>query len=282
MKEYRTIYMLIDIEHLQTDPDQPRKIVEVDKAMLNSIKSYGIQYPPVVVKISEKLYKILDGHRRHMAAGELGMKQIWCKVYLDPLTPLEEEIIRYQAQNVRRNWTPSERGNSIFRIQQQGKLKQTDIATLLKISATIVTNSVNIRNLKQDYSEKFYKYGLNESFKLEFVRLRPKLIKIKNFQIPYIETVIFEKIQRKIIKSSKEVRKLGRVFSRATANEKELFNFLSDPDMTVNDLDNKTIVSGFSFKVLQLTEDLKARRAKGMKKYEPKEQVLVDNLKKLL
>jgi ParB/RepB/Spo0J family partition protein len=282
MKEYRTIYEEIPIEYLIGDTNQPRKIVEVDKALLASVKERGIQTPLIVMKINDTKFIILDGHRRRKAGQLCNIKKIWCKVYLDPLTAAEAEIIRYQVQNVRKNWTPPERSNSIYRIKQEKNLKDKELAELLNVSTTLVSNSIQLRELKADYMEKFLEYGLKESYRVEFLRLKPKLTNIRNFDIDDIIDIIFKKVKRKVIKSSKEIRKLGRVFNRASANEKELFNFLSNEDVTVNDLDRKTIVSGFSFRLLQLIEDLKARKSKGIKKYDAKEQVLVDNLTKLL
>ena len=66
-----------------------------------------------------------------------------------------------------------------------------------------------------------------------------------------------------MINTSRDFRKLGRVFKRATANEKELYRFLDDPDMTIEELSLRTVQSGFTYLIEQLMQDIKTTLSEG-------------------
>jgi hypothetical protein len=125
------------------------------------------------------------------------------------------------------------------------------------------------------------KYQLTEAYRLEFVRLRPKLRKIKNFEVHDIIRAIFEKVKNKVIRSSKDFRKIGKVFLRAAANETEILEFLNNPDTTVAALDLKTIQSGFSLHIEQLIQEITNKRKSGIA-FSSKEETQLHELKKLL
>ena len=78
------------------------------------------------------------------------------------------------------------------------------------------------------------------SYRAELARLRPKLRRIKEFQISDIVKVLCEKVQYKVIKNAKDFRKLIPMFLRAGANEQHIHRFLCDPDMTIGELERLT------------------------------------------
>jgi hypothetical protein len=97
-----------------------------------------------------------------------------------------------------------------------------------------------------EYIEMMEHYGLCQSYRDEFLKLRLKMHKVKNFEVDDIIQIIFKKIEDGKIGSAKELRKLKRIFNRDSVNENALNLFLSDPDMTISSLELNTAQSGFS------------------------------------
>jgi methyl coenzyme M reductase gamma subunit len=125
------------------------------------------------------------------------------------------------------------------------------------------------------------KYQLSTSNRTEFIRLKSKLRKIKELEIDDIVKVIFEKVQNNIIRNAKDFRKLGKIFLRATANENELYAFLTNPDMTISELDQRTIQSGFSLLLEQAIQAITAKR-KDAVAFSSKEKGLLSQLGDIL
>jgi len=111
----------------------------------------------------------------------------------------------------------------------------------------------------------------------EAVRLNPKIRKVKNIEPTEVLNRIFEKVEHQVIKTSRDFRKLGRVFLRGTANEKELHKFLEDPDMTVEELSTNTVQSGFTKLIEDLMQEIKAKLSEG-KTFTEQEELLLKQL----
>lgn len=77
-----------------------------------------------------------------------------------------------------------------------------------------------------------------------------------NRELSDITTILFKKAKGGVINTAKSFRKLKKIFLRAHLNEKELHEFLTDPDMTVDDLLEKTVQSGPSLLVEKLLVEL--------------------------
>jgi uncharacterized LabA/DUF88 family protein len=100
--------------------------------------------------------------------------------------------------------------------------------------------------VKVEYLEMMKEHELEQSYQEEFIRLKPKLRRIKEFEIDEIIEKIFLKTKHKIIKNSKDYRRLGGIFIRATANEDALHQFFLNHDETVGELLKNTSHSGIS------------------------------------
>lgn len=249
---------IIPINQIERDIEQPRKDIDVsekDKLFL-SIKKIGIQQPIAVSKIDENRFKIMDGHRRFVCAQKLKLKEILCVIH-PKLDIGEFERRRFEIQNTRAPWKPLERSESLNRIKEaKGFKSNKELAEFLSLSETTVANSLQLRKQKLDYIELMQKYDLPESYRIQFVRLKPKIRKIRNFEADDIIINIFERVKHRVIRNAKEFRKLGRIFLRASANEAELHEFLSNPDMTIQELDDQTINTSLSLHLEQMIKDL--------------------------
>lgn len=238
----------IPLNQLHPDPNQPRKDFGTkgdENRLFVSIKEIGIQQPLTVKQRGTEDYLIAEGHRRYLCAKRLGLKTVPCRIYTQ-LHPGEFERIRFEIQNNRRPWKPLERAEALHRIKEIKELTNEQLAKFLYMSKTVVSNSLTLRKEKAAYRELMEQYNLSEVYQVEFVRLRPKVRKIRELDIDRIIRIIFEKAQHKIIKSAREFRTLGSIFLRASANEEALHRFLKDQDMTVKELAERAVHTGIS------------------------------------
>lgn len=286
MEKHKVIFRELPIDQVEQDSDQPRKNFRSESQLslnrlLRSIETYGIEEPIKVMQIEENRYKIMDGHRRHTCAGLLKWTHVPCIIY-PPMNLGEFEARRYEIQNNRRSWKPFEKSNSLHRIKSTMGLKTNkQLAELLHLSVTVVSNSLQLREQKVEYLDLMAEYQLGESYKIEFIRLKPRLRKIRNFETDDIIRILFDKIKYDVIRTSHEFRKLSKIFARATANEEEIYKFLKDPDMTVSELDQKTIQSGFSLAIEQAIQLITSKQKNGIA-FSSKEQTLLKQLTTLL
>lgn len=257
------VFKEIEVEKIEQDADQPRKDFGTrgdENRLLVSIRDIGVQQPITVTEYEAGRFRIIDGHRRHICAQRLGLKKVPCLV--EPkMSEGELELRRFEIQNNRRPWKPLERSEALARIKAcKGFRTNKELAKALHMSESLVGNSLNLRKQKLEYLEMMERFDLSESYRIEFVRLKPKLRKIKDLEVEQIIRILFDRVQHQVIKSAKDFRKLGRIFLRATANEEELHKFLNDPDMRVSELEQRTIQSGFSLAIEQIIQKVSGKR----------------------
>ncbi|MES3032005.1 MAG: ParB/RepB/Spo0J family partition protein [Patescibacteria group bacterium] len=268
MEQKYPYYREILINQIHEDHDQPRRDFGTDgdeNRLLLSIKQHGILTPINVSEIEkDTFYKALDGHRRYRCANKLKYKTMFCVVW-PKMSKGAFETLRYEMQNNRRPWRPVERSEALAQIKEAMNFsKNRELADYLRISETVVANSLQLRKQKIDYLGAMERYGLSESYQTEFIRLKPKIRKIREFEVGSIFKIIFQKIQNKVIRNAKDFRKLGRIFMRATANEAEIYEFLSNPDMTVDELDQRSVQSGFSLVIEQAIQHVVSKQKNGI------------------
>jgi ParB/RepB/Spo0J family partition protein len=259
MADLVAIFKELPLDHIEQDPDQPRKdfgVQGADDRLIVSFKEIGIQQPLVVLKIDSNRYKIIDGHRRHIAARELGLKSAPCRIYMK-LAKGELERIRFEVQNNRRDWKPLERSEALNRIKDQKGFKSNkELAECLGISTTLIHYSLQLRKQTMEYLGLMEKYELPETYRVEYIRLKQKLRKIKDLEINDITIILFKKVKSGVISNAKAFRQLRKIFLRAYLNEKELYEFLKNPDASVDDLEVQTVQSGPSLLVEKLLLEL--------------------------
>lgn len=274
----------VPISQLQEDANQPRESFNTDgdkNRLMLSLKEIGIQQPIAVMKLNNTSYQIIDGHRRFRCARDIGMEKVPCRIY-EKLEPGELERVRYELQNNRRLWKPLERANALSNFKDSsGITTNKEVAEKLFVSETLISNALQLSELKSEYKDLMDEYGLGPSYQVEFVKLRPKLRPIKEFTVDDIIKTLFERVSHRVIRSSKDFRTLGRIFLRATANHQQIYTFLSDPDMPVTDLEQSTIQSGFSLWIEQSIKKIKTNEKEGTP-FSSQEKVLLMELQKLL
>lgn len=278
------IFKDLPLDQLECDPNQPRKDFGTESEanpLLEDIREVGIEVPLAVMVVAPDRYLILDGHRRYKCAQKLKLPTAPCRIY-EKLSPAEMERKRYSIQNNRRPWRPLERSNAIERIKEATGLKtDKEVAQFLGLSVSVVNCSLRLRKEKMEYIEMMEKFGLVQAYRDEFLKLRPKIHKVKNFEADEIIRIIFEKIENGKIGSAKELRVLKRIFNRDSVNENALELFLSDREMTLRMLERHTLQSGFSSLVDQLMKKIGESLQSG-KDFTPQERPILIQLRDLL
>jgi ParB/RepB/Spo0J family partition protein len=283
-KKHAYVFQELPLDKIQEDQYQPRQDLGVsgeENGLLLSIGEYGIEQPIVVSEDENGKYTIIDGHRRFDCAKKLGLTTVPCRIY-PKLSPGEFESRRYQIQNNRRPWRPPERAEAFARIKQlMGFEKNIDLAHFLHVSVTVVSTSLQLKNDMFKFVSVMERHGFSNSYEMEFIRLKPKMRKIKDLEFAEIVRIIFDKVDHKVIRSAKDFRKLGRVFLRAGHNEDELYRFLSDPDMRVDELEQQSVESGFSLHIEQLIKKINENQNNGVE-FQDKEKLFLTELHQLL
>ena len=250
MKEPKILPLEIPLEQIQPDTYQPRKdlgIKDKKNSLLRSLKDHGLRQPLAVVRLGKDKFRLIDGHRRYKCAELLEWNTIRCEIH--PETN-EGEIkrIRFNLQNNRRSWRPTERAQEVNQIKKSTNLRTNkELAEYLHYPEPLLSLSLNLQKRREKYQKLMDEYELTEAYQAEFMQLEPKirpLEKFKEFSKEEIIRNLFERVQYRVIRSAKEFRKLGSVFLRSQTNEKELYNFLKNKDMKVDSLTERTTRSG--------------------------------------
>ncbi|HAT3994327.1 hypothetical protein CMT90_11790 [Elizabethkingia anophelis] len=286
-KPYSFVFLELPVEVVELDPNQPRKAfghsayVGDYGRLLNSIAHYGIEDPIKVCEMTEGRYIIMDGHRRFTCAKELKFKTVPCRIY-PKMSEGEFEARRYEMQNNRRNWKPIERANAIHKVRMEYlNASKKEIADLLGITQTSLTHFTELRNLRMEYLELMSEYNLKEHQRVGFMRLLPKLRKIKDYEIDDIVRILFEKIHGSLLYRICDFNSLSKIFMNASINEEELLFFLQEPKISVDDLLEMTQLSGISTQLKNLIRELSMKASLDIKLTE-KEKELANDLSLLM
>lgn len=239
----------VDLKHLplsqiKEDENQPRKEFGTSKEenrLLSAIKLRGMLDPITVLKTGKDEYIIVDGHRRYQCAQHLKWTLIWAVIWPTIESDADFEIWRYDLQNNRRWWRPSERADSMYRIRQ-GKdfTSDQDVADTIGVSRSLVSNSLSLHDDSVAYNKLMKKHDISQSYCDEFMKMSGKIRDVRDKNVNAIVLIIIEKIKTKVIKNAKDIRTLGKIFIRAGANEKQLYRFLTDSDMTIEQLKSES------------------------------------------
>ncbi len=266
MTKPKFTFMELPISQVARDPNQPRKDfgAEGEKNKLKlSIKNYGIEEPIKVSEVSPKRYIIIDGHRRYICAQKLNMKYVPCRIY-PKMTDGEFETRRYEMQNNRRAWNSLERSEALERIKYSYGFKNNhELADYLGMSRSSVQLAMQMRKQRISNLTMMERYSVPKSVRMSMLNLFKKLRKIKKLEVDDITAIIFEKIEKKVIKKSLDIRKIGKAFMQATINEDEIHQFLTKPDMTANELEQRTRQTGFALMCGDLIKKITQKKENG-------------------
>ncbi len=122
---------LIRCDQLTADPTQPRKVFDEQELsdLAASIQSRGIKQPLTVRwDITTSKYMVIDGGRRFLAAGRLGLAELPCWIQEgDSKDVLVDQIVHnWQRADLR----PEETADALARLRDEFDLSQKQISEL--------------------------------------------------------------------------------------------------------------------------------------------------------
>ena len=248
--------------------------------LLSSISQSGLHAPLVVNKTAHNIFDLIDGHRRYLCCEKLEFKEVGCLVYHN-LSKGEVEYLRFNIQNIRKGWKPLEKADSIGRIQRAFKItSERELAELTNTSRTSVHNALAILDAGLQGYQSMSKYNMEQTYCDEYLSLRPHLRKVKSIQPTQMDDLLLGKVENKVIKKAKDFRRIKKVFRRANTHQDELYEFLMNPDMTVDELSERAEMTGFLYELEKASDKIKERLENG-RGFSEKEFAQIRSLKEL-
>ncbi|MEO0255220.1 MAG: ParB/RepB/Spo0J family partition protein [candidate division WOR-3 bacterium] len=201
----------IPIINIKESKFQMRKKItpEALKDLAESIKEKGI-IEPVIVRPIKEGYEIIAGHRRFLAAKEIGLMEIPCIVKEVSDTEAAEISIIENIQ--RENLNPIEEAIAIKRLIDEFNLTHEEVAKKIGKSRVYVTNLLRLLKLPSEIKEKIEKGELSEGHARVLLSLKDEEEMIK----------LAEEIIRKKIPVREIEKKLSKKITIDFSKEEEL------------------------------------------------------------
>ncbi len=140
--------LLIPIENIERDENQPRKVFDKVKIeeLAQSIKKNGLIQPLILRNKSDNSYVIVAGERRWRAAQIANLKVLPALLLPSDLDKDEVSLI----ENIQReNLKISEEAQSYQRLIEKNNYKHEDLANIVGKSRSHITNLLRILNLNE-------------------------------------------------------------------------------------------------------------------------------------
>ena len=146
------VSILIDINLIKSNEDQPRKSFDDEKILelAESIKSNGIIQPLVLKKVDDE-YIIVAGERRWRAAKSIGLKEVPAIV----MNLTEKQILEISLiENIQREDLNSiEEALAYKRLINDFNLTQEELSKRIGKSRVTITNTLRLLNLSEDVQQ---------------------------------------------------------------------------------------------------------------------------------
>ncbi len=155
----RIVYL--PIGDILPNPDQPRKNFEPNamRELASSISRYGI-LQPLSVRRRGGGYELVSGERRLRAAKLVGLKDIPC-IVLD-VDSQESSILALVENLQRKDLDFIEEAESLYRLINLNGYKQEEVARLVGLSQSAVSNKLRILKLSPELLFMIRDTGLTE------------------------------------------------------------------------------------------------------------------------
>ncbi|MGM9972487.1 MAG: ParB/RepB/Spo0J family partition protein [Clostridiaceae bacterium] len=195
--------LLIDINSIRPNSEQPRKTFEEEKilALSESIKQYGIIQPLVLNKVDDN-YIIVAGERRWRAAKKAGISEVPAVI----MNLSDKEILEISLiENIQRqDLNPIEEAVAYKKLMDEFSLTQEELSTRIGKSRTSITNTLRLMNLDYRVQEYIIDGVLSEGHGRALLGIADRELQYKTAQ-----KVIDEKLSVRQIEAI--VKQLGKV-----------------------------------------------------------------------
>jgi len=140
--------MLVDIDKVEPDKNQPRKNFNEDalNELCESIKEHGV-IEPLIVQDKKTYFKIVAGERRWRAAKLAGLKKI--PIIVRDLTDKEAAEISLIENIQREDLNPIEEAQGYKRLIDEYHYKQDEVAEKVSKNRTTIANAMRLLKLDE-------------------------------------------------------------------------------------------------------------------------------------
>lgn len=196
------IIKIIDIE---PNRDQPRKNFDMEaiEELAESIKVYGV-IQPIIVNKKDGYYEIVAGERRWRAAKKAGLIEMPCIVRDDDERKTKEIALIENIQ--REDLNPIEKAKGFKQLIDEYGLKQQELADIMGMNRSTVTNCLRILNLDQRVIELALEGKLTEGHCRSLLGYEDKELQYK-MALKIIETGQSVRDIERNLKNNKNVKK---------------------------------------------------------------------------
>jgi ParB family chromosome partitioning protein len=137
----------VDVENIETNPDQPRKYFDNDSInkLAESIKIHGLLQPIILNRIDNNKFRLIAGERRLRASKKAGLKQI-LSIVQDSIEQNQFEIAI--IENIQReDLSPLEEASAYKKLIEKYGLTQEKVAEKLSKSRPVISNAIRLLDL---------------------------------------------------------------------------------------------------------------------------------------
>lgn len=137
---------MVPLEKIRPNPEQPRKFIGDLRDLTDSVREKGV-LEPLLVKFmrQEGVYYIISGERRYHAARAAGLREVPCiEKTVDDAETLEIALIENLQ---RKDLTPFEEADGLWRLGEQFDYTHEDIAKKIGRARSSITELLSLRNI---------------------------------------------------------------------------------------------------------------------------------------
>lgn len=154
---------MVSIDSVSRDPEQPRQKIDPAsqeiKDLAESIKKHGfINF--ITVRQHKEGYVIITGERRFIAAQIAGLEKIPVMVIAQEREELEYALIQIEENIQRKDLTPLEEAEGYERLTIKFKIKQTEIAHMVKKNKGYVSKMLRVAGIPETIKREIRETGV--------------------------------------------------------------------------------------------------------------------------
>jgi len=161
---------MIPLEKLRPNPEQPRKALGDLRDLTDSVREKGVLEPLLVRFVPrEDCFYLISGERRYYAARAAGLHEVPCiEKRVDDAETLEIGLIENLQ---RKDLTPFEEADGLYRLATQFDYTHEDIARKIAKARSSVTETLSLRTIPEPLRKKCMEKGiLSRSLLLQVAR----------------------------------------------------------------------------------------------------------------
>ena len=173
---------MIRLDQIRPNPEQPRKALGDLGELTDSVRAKGVLEPLLVRFVpTEGCFYIISGERRYHAARAAGLREVPCiEKTVDEAETLEIGLI----ENIqRKDLTPFEEADGLYRLATQFEYTHEDIARKIGRARSSVTETLSLRNIPESLRKKCIEHGISsKSLLLQIARQPTEKKMLEMFQ----------------------------------------------------------------------------------------------------